>query len=736
MGTPSPKSPVTTDSGRAIGTRLGSQRAPMSLGQQAQVAFKLAISLALYYPFAFWVGWDLPSYGATAIIVVSLDSTGATIQKGAARLVGTFIGLIISLVAVALFAQEPMQMLAFLCVALGVTVYGMQSARFDYAWYLAAFLPVLVWSKSYQNESYTFHYAVFRFLETAAGVTFYTLISAILWPRHAGDELKPQGSRVWKLVAAVFDDYRALLNTGKLPGTETGQHQKLSGALTQLSGTLDRAYKDTPPVIRGRPLWEDLRASTRALVDSMELWRESIGDVRAMQPDTLIPGLAQALDCLGRRITRIGAVWESSDASDDADLLRPLDLRLDETRAAQLSHFDRAAATGFLQQLQTVDRTSRQALATLRVLRDFDPISGYKSPKTLHAFYKPSRWRPELVPMALFVPICTILGFAVWYLFDPPGGAGGVFMAANMALVVTRTGGKPQVFMLVIVATIVLVVLPIYTLLLPGITKGLDLAVLLFVLTFVFVLLAKWVHLLQVLPMLLLVNLAGLSNHQSYSFPGLISGIIMIVVALMIVITVYMLMIPSRREQILVDGVRRFFRGCSIITSQWDSLGSRSRALRRRSFESMVIPAAKRLSGVGSRSIPGGDPAHVQRLIDAVSAISRRLESADLAHSRIAECPQSLADAMARVHHQMSEEFARWGQLDTRLDNSAMTDLAREIQRDIQQSLDGLEADDEDATEAIYASLGGMRGLVHAMRDAQSAIDELDWKLLTRVRFG
>ena len=147
----------------------------------------------------------------------------------------------------------------------------------------------------------------------------------------------------------------------------------------------------------------------------------------------------------------------------------------------------------------------------------------------------------------------------------------------------------------------------------------------------------------------------------------------------------------------------------------------------------MVIPAAKRLSGVGSRSIPGGDPAHVQRLIDAVNAISRRLESADLAHSRITACPQSLADAMARVHHQMSEEFARWGQLgedsSTAEEKAALRDLAHEVEHSLDRS-------GAAATEAIYASLGGMRGLVDAMRDAQTAIDGLDWKLLTRVQFG
>ena len=155
---------------------------------RAQQAFKTALSLALCYWLALWMNWDLPKYGALAIALISLDTTGASLQKGMMRMIGTTIGLAVGVFGLALFAQDGWLTLLYHASYLIVIGYFMQVSRYPYAWFVAGFLPSLVWATTYGKVDNAFHFATFRYLETSAGIVIYTLVSALFWPRRAGDQ--------------------------------------------------------------------------------------------------------------------------------------------------------------------------------------------------------------------------------------------------------------------------------------------------------------------------------------------------------------------------------------------------------------------------------------------------------------------------------------------------------------------------------------------------------------------
>ena len=73
---------------------------------QLQEAFKLALSMMLMYWLALWMNWDMPKYGGLAIVLVSLGTVGASLQKGLMRIVGTTFGLLVGLLTLSLFAQD------------------------------------------------------------------------------------------------------------------------------------------------------------------------------------------------------------------------------------------------------------------------------------------------------------------------------------------------------------------------------------------------------------------------------------------------------------------------------------------------------------------------------------------------------------------------------------------------------------------------------------------------------
>ena len=191
-----------------------------------QQAFKLALSMVLLYWLALSLNWDLPKYGALAIALISLDTTGASLHKGIMRIVGTTFGLGVGLLGLALFAQDSWLTLVYHASYLVVVGYFMQSSRYPYAWFVAGFLPSLVWATTYGKIDNAFSYATFRYLETTAGVVIYTAVSAMIWPRHAGDALNRHGQEFWQQLQELFGMYRRQLEKGELPADAAGKASK------------------------------------------------------------------------------------------------------------------------------------------------------------------------------------------------------------------------------------------------------------------------------------------------------------------------------------------------------------------------------------------------------------------------------------------------------------------------------------------------------------------------------
>ena len=180
---------------------------------QLQEAFKLALSLMLFYWLALYMDWDLPKFGALAIVVTSLSTSGASLNKGIMRVTGTGIGALAGFVLLSWFSQSPLGMLLATAVYLVFVGYFIQTTRQGDTWFLAGLMVVSVWSSSYMKIDTAFHFATTRFLETAAGVLLFTIVSALLWPRTSGAALQRQGQAFWEGLQELFKQYREQLST-------------------------------------------------------------------------------------------------------------------------------------------------------------------------------------------------------------------------------------------------------------------------------------------------------------------------------------------------------------------------------------------------------------------------------------------------------------------------------------------------------------------------------------------
>ena len=106
-----------------------------------QQAFKLALSLVLFYWLALWMNWDVPQYGGLAIVIISLGTTGATIEKGIMRFVGTTVGVAVGFLILGLFNHDRWATMLAFAVYITVIGYFMQASRYRYAWYVGRIHP-------------------------------------------------------------------------------------------------------------------------------------------------------------------------------------------------------------------------------------------------------------------------------------------------------------------------------------------------------------------------------------------------------------------------------------------------------------------------------------------------------------------------------------------------------------------------------------------------------------------
>ena len=724
-----------------------------------QEAFKLALSMMLFYWLALWMNWDLPKFGALAIVVVSLSTTGASLNKGVMRVAGTGLGALAGFVLLSWFSQSPVGMLLGVGLYLVIIGYFMQTSRQGDTWFNAGLIAVAVWSSSYMQVDTAFHFATTRFLETAAGVIIFTLVSILLWPRTSGQALQQQGQALWEDMQKLFGIYRRLLTQNTIPEDAAELHAHLAGAYQNFLATLDAAYADTAAVRRQKDSWELLRVDLRVFGNAQELWRESMADCRELDLDRLLPGLDNALATLDERLKRGTTLWQeqqapgSAQAGSNTALLSELELNIDTQADADLTHFQRAALLNFVAQLKILDRSSRELLQTLRVIAGLDPASRLHRHTVKAEPLRPARWNPERLIRALFPALCWVTAWTFWIHVQPPGGPSIPMMAAAFSLIMVMAPMNLLGLLLVLLLSMFIVVLPVYLFVMPLLDSGFAILALIFVYTFCFGYLGGRSPVLKLGPLMMFVMMANITNEQSYSFIKLATGGLVMLMGVSIVVLVHSLLSPMHAEQVLLRSLRRFFKGCASITATYTPHTRRrqpaGRRRRKRLFESRILPLTAQLQGVMKgidyQLFPDNTEERVQHLVNSLYSLRIRLQALETTYNiTVSESPE-LLQAVQPLHgewrRRAREVFEKWARLQPANTLIAAWRTQPELSQDLQQHLDELQRDqgpaavDAAGAQNLYTLIGSIKGLLHAMEELQESMQRINWDQWAAARF-
>ena len=731
----------------------------MSQQVQLQEAFKLALSMMLFYWLALYMDWDLPKFGALAIVVISLSTTGASLNKGIMRVAGTGLGALAGFVLLSWFSQSPLGMLLATAAWLVFVGYFLQTTRQGDTWFNAGMLAVAVWSSSYMRIDTAFHFATTRFLETAAGVLLFTVISVMLWPRTSGTALQQQGQTLWEGLQSLFNHYRQQLSTGSISEETADLRTRIAGEHQQLLATLEAAYSDTPQVGANKRVWEILRTSLRSFGNAQELWRESINDCRELDLQSLLPGLEAALETLGQRLERGRMLWEEQKTDiieqdpDDTALLTALALETDKQRCQALSHFQQAAIMNFVVQLQALDHSSRELLLTLRILANLDPASSLRNHTQTADPFQPSFWNPDRLLKALFPAICWIVGYAFWVYVNPPGGPGIPMMAAIFGLMLVMAPANLFGLLIVLLLSMFIAVAPVYLFLMPTLDSGFGLLTLIFIYTFVFAYLGGRSPILKIGPLVMFVMMVDINNQQNYSFIALVTTGLVMLMGISVVVIVNRLLSPMHPEKVLLRSVRRFLAGSARIINDVRAHSPqqqrRGRQRRKRVFETAILPISAQLLSLEKNLdyplFPDNTQEKVQRLVDSLQSVRLRLQTLEAsyttAESESPELMRSLDSINRKWRESIHSVFEKWSRLEqTDILNkewNAQSNLSEELKQQfgrLQQEQGSAEFDGQ-ALRNIYAVMGSTQSLLDAMKELGDNMQQINWEQWAVSRF-
>jgi uncharacterized membrane protein YccC len=166
-------------------------------------ALQFAIKTLLGGGVALWLalrwGLEQPAWALMTAFIVAQPLSGMVLQKGLARLLGTLVGTLMSVLFMGLFAQTPWLFLLALALWLGLCTASSTLLRsaWSYSFVLAGYTVAIIALPAISHPLGIFDQAVARCTEISLGIICATASSALLWPLRVERQLADQARSAW-----------------------------------------------------------------------------------------------------------------------------------------------------------------------------------------------------------------------------------------------------------------------------------------------------------------------------------------------------------------------------------------------------------------------------------------------------------------------------------------------------------------------------------------------------------
>jgi len=355
----------------------------MKLDTRFKEAFKIALAFAMVYGIALKMSWMNPSWAAFGVAMIALPTAGQSINKGLDRLAGTIPGCISALVILALAPQNRWLFMFLASAWVFFIVYMMiRSKNHQYFWNVAGFVCLIILLTGPSSSSSAFYHAVFRTLETAMGVTVYTLVTVFIWPNNNTGAIK---TAIDKLAGTFRERNRSAwkVMSGQGNGEELqGLHNQSVQQLNQLAQALIAEGSESYQVHELRPAFERFHQLSKSLMESQDRLETSLDEMARIDVKTLLPGMQSFMSAQNGRLEAIRQLLNGSTPEPGPG---SIDLSADKDAVRHLSGFDLAALMVIKNELEKLDSLTSDMLKCIRdvqadaALNKPDPVRGSRN---------------------------------------------------------------------------------------------------------------------------------------------------------------------------------------------------------------------------------------------------------------------------------------------------------------------------------------------------------------------
>ncbi|MBS0520688.1 MAG: FUSC family protein, partial [Proteobacteria bacterium] len=290
-------------------------------------ALRMIAAVIASLAIAFWLQVDDPQWAGLTACLVMQPTAGAVVAKSAYRVVGTVIGSLFGLFALALYAEAPIAFVALMVAWLGATVFGAMRARnfVAYGCLLAGYSGLLVGFQAVTSPEGAWAVALNRTIEILIGIGCSTVVTLLVKPVYAGDVLH-------RSVGTTFSGLAAYAAKALDPATPPDELSATRQQMVQQVATFDalRSYT-TFEAMEMRADDGALRHVVRDFLGVLSVARSLYVRLQGLRQQPAGP----VLDHVSATLAEVAAILQAVSAETRDALVDPQPVRRDLLHARQ-----------------------------------------------------------------------------------------------------------------------------------------------------------------------------------------------------------------------------------------------------------------------------------------------------------------------------------------------------------------------------------------------------------------
>ena len=593
-------------------------------------AVKTALSLTLAYLLPMAWGWSQPQTAAiTVMLIAATGSLSESLQKGVLRTFGTVAGAAIGLTLIALFPQDRLLYLACLSVFVTLALYLYNAYQGDSTVFMLTIVVALMVFNGGDADG-AFIYGIDRTLLTIFGVLTYSLVGSFLWPVKIANNMQ-------RLAGAVTDAYARVGSLLSQERKAENQQAEETEALENILESLENFRSHYIAVRHDADEVQAYQSEWNAILSCYQrLEAILVPTLRSTATETpnfdlYIDNHSQIMANVEAMLNAVKACWVEDTTPPPVSPLAASynnDLLKGEQQLTIAAAINRAE---LLNELQDLLQQLFGAICSLR----FDRGS-FRTDMEVHGTPSFIWFDRENLKTALRGFFTFWLATFIWIQYNPPGGFMFVTLCTALVPLVSYTPVTPKL-LIILFSLGFAFALPAYVFLLPELTHWLQLALFLFVYSFIgFFILPGPVAIFFLLGLFTL----GIQNTMSYNFNVILLVVLMFyMVCALLIISVHF-PFTSKPQSLYPAFRRRFLLTCAKILRSGPPRTSLDRAVN-----SVRMTGASALLGkmqhwgpqIDSNYYPGGSAASITAFNHSCDNLLGRLRALTGAGNRYAE---------------------------------------------------------------------------------------------------